>query len=353
MTTWSAQNLVSNLSVGILVVDESLAVCFANAAAESFFEQSCNQLQGQALSKIFLYSSLDTARLHKAIRYRDSFSDGEVQLTFADGRHTLAEITVSSLEKENNSYLLLEIKQIDNLKRISQENQQWAQQQAARDLVRGLAHEIKNPLGGLRGAAQLLEKELADLELQEYTGLIIEQADRLRNLVDRLLGPNHPPRFKWHNLHQLLEKIRTLLSLDDIAEIELYRDYDPSIPEVWVDDEKIQQAVLNIARNAVQALKGKGRIDFITRIERQVTIHGTRYPLCARIRIIDNGPGIPEQLKDTLFYPMTTGNQDGTGLGLSIAQTLIDHHRGKIEVDSWPGHTEFTIYLPIDKKEPK
>ncbi|GAB3013995.1 nitrogen regulation protein NR(II) [Bowmanella dokdonensis] len=344
--------LIGNLSIALLLLDESLRVQFANPAAESFFEQSRNQLEGQELRRLFLQSSLETERLRSALEFRQSFSDSEVQVTFADGRHSLAEITVTSLEQQGSPRLLVEFKKIDNLRRISQENQQWAQQQAARDLVRGLAHEIKNPLGGLRGAAQLLEKQLKEPELQEFTRLIIEQADRLRNLVDRLLGPNKPPNFQWHNLHRVLEKIRTLLSLDEIAEVELVRDYDPSIPDLWIDDEKIQQAVLNIARNAVQVLEGKGVIRFITRIERQVTIHGKRYPLCAQIRIIDDGPGIPERLKDTLFYPMVTGKQDGTGLGLSIAQNLIDHHRGKIEVESWPGHTEFTIYLPIDKKEP-
>ncbi|GAA0357351.1 nitrogen regulation protein NR(II) [Bowmanella denitrificans] len=352
MTTGSPESLIGHLSLAVLLLDDELKVRYANPAAESFFEQSFNQLQGQELRKLFLQSSLETQRLLGALQYRESFSDSEVQVTFADGRHSLADIMVTSIEQRKQPMLLLEIKKIDNLRRISQENQQWAQQQAARELVRGLAHEIKNPLGGLRGAAQLLEKQLADPELREFTQLIIEQSDRLRNLVDRLLGPNKPPNFQWHNLHWVLEKIRTLLSLDEIADVQLVRDYDPSIPELWIDDEKIQQAVLNIARNAVQVLEGKGVIRFITRIERQVTIHGKRFPLCAQIKIIDNGPGIPDRLKDTLFYPMVTGKQDGTGLGLSIAQNLIDHHRGKIEVESWPGHTEFTIYLPIDKKEP-
>lgn len=352
MTTGFPQGLISQLSLALVVLDSELKVRYANPAAEAFFEQSLNQLQGHELRKLFLQSSIETQRLVNALRDRDSFSDSEVQVIFADGRHSLADITVSSIEHQGQSMLLLEIKKIDHLRRISQENQLWAQQQAARELVRGLAHEIKNPLGGLRGAAQLLEKQLEEAELREFTGLIIEQADRLRNLVDRLLGPNKPPSFQWHNLHKVLEKIRTLLSLDEIADVQLVRDYDPSIPELWIDEEKIQQAVLNIARNAVQVLEGKGVIRFVTRIERQVTIHGKRYPLCAQIKIIDNGPGIPERLKDTLFYPMVTGKQDGTGLGLSIAQNLIDHHRGKIEVESWPGHTEFTIYLPIDKKEP-
>ncbi|MDF2179188.1 nitrogen regulation protein NR(II) [Aliiglaciecola sp. CAU 1673] len=345
--------LMANLSVGVLVLDDKLCVQYANASAERFFEQSRNQLMGHAIHKLFVQSSLETQRLRDALQNHLDFSDGEVQLTFVDGRHLLAEVTVTSLVHQNHPCLLVEFKQIDNLRRISQENQLWAQQQAARDLVRGLAHEIKNPLGGLRGAAQLLERQLDDPEQKEFTGLIIEQADRLRNLVDRLLGPNKPPNLQWHNVHKVLEKILTLLSLDCGNNIEFVRDYDPSIPDLYIDDEKIQQAVLNIARNAVQAMEGRGRIRFITRVERQVTIHGKRHPLCAQIKIIDNGPGIPDRLKDTLFYPMVTGKKDGTGLGLSIAQQLVDHHRGKIEVESWPGHTEFTLFLPIDKKEAK
>ncbi|AWL10653.1 Histidine kinase [Saliniradius amylolyticus] len=345
-------NLLNQLSTTLLVLDARLTVVYANPASEGFFEQSRNQLRGQPLERLVLQSSLETQRLEDALEQRSSFSDTEVKMTLFDGRHCLAEITVSSFNEQEQELLLLEIKPIDSLRRISKENQQWAQQQAARELVRGIAHEIKNPLGGIRGAAQLLQMQLQDPELGEYTGLIVEQSDRLRNLVDRLLGPNQPPQFDWHNLHQVLEKIRTLISVDDFADIKLVRDYDPSIPDIWMDQDKIQQAVLNIARNSAQALEGQGQIRFVTRIERNVVIHGRNTPLCARIQIIDNGPGIPDELKDTLFYPMVSGKQDGTGLGLSIAQHLIDHHRGKIEVESWPGETQFTIYLPIDKREP-
>ena len=244
---------------------------------------------------------------------------------------------------------LLELRKIDQQKRISQEQQQHTQQIAARDLVRGLAHEIKNPLGGLRGAAQLLEKALPDESLKEYTGIIIAQADRLRNLVDRLLGPQRPGRHQVHNVHSVLEQVRRLVEMELPPGIKIERDYDPSIPDFEMEQEQLQQAFLNIVRNAVEAMHGQGTIKLKTRTVFQITIHGKRYRLAAEIRIIDDGPGIPESIRDTLFYPMVTGKEGGTGLGLSIAQNLIDQHKGRIECVSWPGHTEFCIYLPLRK----
>ena len=348
-------NLLDNLSTAIIVTDADYAIVYANHAAQTLLQLSKKQLLSFSLYQFFTDQSLDYSRLKETLTEGDGFSDSEAQLSLVDGRFVTAELTVTRIERDCRDCLMLEIKKIDQQKRISQESLQWAQQQAARDLIRGLAHEIKNPLGGIRGAAQLLDKELNNPSLQEFTQMIIEQSDRLRNLVDRLLGPNHLPSFNWHNVHRVLETVRTLVSLDDEHHIEFIRDYDPSIPDLWIDKDMIQQAVLNIVRNSMQALKeldGDGQIRLITRIERQMTIHGQRFPLVAEIKVIDNGPGIPTELKDTIFYPMVTGKRDGSGLGLSIAQTLIDHHRGKIEVESWPGHTEFTIYLPIDKKEP-
>ncbi len=345
-------HLLQSLTTAVLLLDDKLRVLGANAAAEALMRVSEQRMLQQRLPDLLLYSSLSVARLYRAARQTGSFTDSEVQLHFIDGRHSLIDLTVSTIEYQQQKALLLEVKIIDQQRRISQENIQWAQQQAAKEMIRGLAHEIKNPLGGLRGAAQLLQRQLDGPELREFTQIIIEQADRLRNLVDRLLGPNTPGQFTWHNIHAVIEKIRTLVQLDDIGNITLTRDYDPSIPDVWIDADKIQQALLNIVRNSVQALQGKGEIIIVTRVQRQQMIHGKRHPLCAEIKVIDNGPGIPPNLRDTLFYPMVTGKQDGTGLGLSIAQNVIDHHQGKVECHSWPGHTEFVIYLPIIQKEP-
>jgi two-component system nitrogen regulation sensor histidine kinase GlnL len=241
------------------------------------------------------------------------------------------------------------MRKIDQQRRLTQELNQHAQQQAAKLLVRGLAHEIKNPLGGLRGAAQLLEKMLPDPSLTEYTHIIIEQADRLRALVDRLLGPQKPGKKTQENLHQVLEKVRQLVELESQNSITIERDYDPSLPEILMDADQIEQAMLNIVSNAAQILASQehGKITIRTRTVHQANIHGKRCKLAARIEITDNGPGIQPELQDTLFYPMVSGREGGTGLGLSISQNLIDQHNGKIDVESWPGHTNFTIYLPI------
>ncbi|GAC15038.1 nitrogen regulation protein NR [Aliiglaciecola lipolytica E3] len=346
--------LLESLATAVLVLDENLSIRYANLAAQSLLELSENQLLGCPLTQFVSHSSVTFARLEKAFDRDQGFSDGEVLFAFADGRHVLTDVTVTTFDFEEKSALMVEIKVIDQQKRISQESQQWAQLQAARELIRGLAHEIKNPLGGVRGAAQLLEKELHSPDLKEFTQVIIEQSDRLRNLVDRLLGPNSLPNFEWVNIHKVLEKIRTLVKLDATHNIVIERDYDPSIPDLYLDQDMLQQAVLNIVTNSIQALDGSetpGEITIRSRIKRRFTIHGVKYPLVAQVKIIDNGPGIPVELKDTLFYPMVTGKSNGTGLGLSIAQSLVDHHKGKIDVESWPGHTAFKIYLPIEKKD--
>lgn len=190
---------------------------------------------------------------------------------------------------------------------------------------------------------------LPDPSLTEYTHIIIEQADRLRALVDRLLGPQKPGKKTQENLHQILEKVRQLVELESQNSIIIERDYDPSLPEILMDADQIEQAMLNIVSNAAQILAHQehGNITIRTRTVHQANIHGKRCKLAARIEITDNGPGIPPELQDTLFYPMVSGREGGTGLGLSISQNLIDQHNGKIDVESWPGHTTFTIYLPI------
>ncbi|WP_158970856.1 nitrogen regulation protein NR(II) [Paraglaciecola sp. L3A3] len=352
-----SETLLDNLSTAVLQLNEKMHIRYANHAAQALFERSLGLLMDYPIYQFISTSSLDIERLKHSMEQGESFSDSEVELTFLDGRHTQADVSVTSMRELNRSYLLIEIRLVEQQKKISQDNHQWAQQQAAKELVRGLAHEIKNPLGGIRGAAQLLEKELHSEELKEFTGVIIEQSDRLRNLVDRLLGPNIRPKFNWYNVHEVLEKVCTLVNLDPSHSISIIRDYDPSIPDLYLDQDMFQQATLNIVRNSVQALMQypeiKGEIRIVTRIDRRVIIHGVCFPLCVKISIIDNGPGIPAELKDTLFYPMVTTKAEGSGLGLSISQTLIGHHRGKIDVESWQGKTEFTLYIPIERKDPE
>jgi len=337
------------LSTAVLVLDRQLVIRHINSAGEQLLAQSARRLLGEPLPRLFEHLSLDITRLYDLFDNGHSFTDSEVTLVLGDGSQLLLDITVSALLTDSQRYALLELKRVDKQRRISQEVQQAAQQQAARELIRSLAHEIKNPLGGLRGAAQLLEKELPSQDLKEFTQIIIEQADRLRNLVDRLLGPQRPGHHETHNIHAVLEKARQLVSLEYGAALAINRDYDPSIPDFAMDPEQLQQAILNIISNAVQALNGKGVIHLTTRIGHNVSLHGIRHRLVAEIGIIDNGPGIPETLQDTLFYPMVSGRNGGTGLGLSISQTLINRHGGKIECHSRPGRTEFIITLPLDK----
>ncbi|WP_299019944.1 nitrogen regulation protein NR(II) [uncultured Photobacterium sp.] len=348
MTAAFTPLILDNLVTAILLLDEGLSIRYVNPAAEQLLSFSKRRLNNAHFPELLQHSSLDLGLIQATLQSGQGLADSDVTFVI-DGRHYTLELNASPLSWQKELLILLELKPIDQQRRISQELSQHAQQQAARELVRGLAHEIKNPLGGLRGAAQLLEKTLPDPSYKEYTQMIIEQADRLRNLVDRLLGPQRPGSRQVDNIHVVLEKVRQLVTLDSGSNIQLQRDYDPSLPDFTMDPEQLEQAILNIVSNAAQALQqhGGGNITLKTRTAHQTLIHGKRYRIAAKIDIIDDGPGIPGDIQDTLFYPMVTGREGGTGLGLSIAQNLIDQHQGKIEVISWPGHTKFTIYLPI------
>lgn len=252
------------------------------------------------------------------------------------------------LEDGKLSEILIELQQVDRHLRITKEEQLLAQQNTSRMLVRGLAHEIKNPLGGLRGAAQLLDLELQDPELKEYTQIIIAESDRLQDLMDKMLGPNKPAHKSQLNIHEVLERVRHLVTVEAAHGIMLQTNYDPSIPEIFADKNQLIQAILNIVRNAVQAVQNHGVITIKTRVQRHMTIGRKRYKLTVKIDIIDNGPGIKPELMGQIFYPMITGRAEGTGLGLSIAQSLINQHNGLIECESEPGNTVFSIYLPLE-----
>lgn len=343
-----SHTILNNVVTATLMLDELLCVRYANPAAEQLFSQSAKRITNQPLSKLIQHASMDLALLTQPLQSGQSITDSDVTFV-VEGKPLMLEVTVSPMSWEKELYLLVEMRRIGQQRRLTQELNQHAQQQAAKLLVRGLAHEIKNPLGGLRGAAQLLERMLPDQSLTEYTQIIIEQADRLRALVDRLLGPQKLGKKKSENLHLILEKVRQLVELEGGTDLVIERDYDPSLPDIIMDTDQIEQALLNIVSNAAQILSHQKhqQITLRTRTVHQASIQGQRHKLVARIEIIDNGPGIPMELQDTLFYPMVSGREGGTGLGLSISQNLIDQHNGKIEVESWPGRTTFTIYLPI------
>ncbi|WP_190320047.1 nitrogen regulation protein NR(II) [Candidatus Enterovibrio escicola] len=341
------KTVIDNLITAVLVLDNDLLVTYANPAAEQLFCQSSRRLRGHSFTKLVKQSSIDLFVVKETIKNGQGLTDSDVTLEI-NGRQRKVELSASRLIYEHCTSILLEIRTISHQQRISNELSQKEQQHAARELVRRLAHEIKNPLGGLRGAAQLLEKMLPDPSLKEYTRIIIEQADRLRKLVDRLLEPQKPGRLQQENIHVILEKVRLLVTLESQC-INVVRDYDPSLPNIEINPEQMEQAMLNVINNAAQILQDtkNAKITLRTRTKHQVIINGQRHRLTARIDISDNGPGIATELQDTLFYPMISGRLGGTGLGLSITRNLIEQHKGKIYVNSQPGNTTFTILLPI------
>lgn len=340
------QQLPNQMATAVIVLDSTLVIQYVNPSAEAMLVKSFDKLYGHKFNEAFFHCSIDNNRFQQLIDSGQEFTDNDVVLDFFSHDSITVELSASSVEFNQKPHLLLELRQIDQQKKISNEAFQQKQWASGRDLIKGLAHEIKNPLGGLRGAAQLLNRELTP-EQQEYTGMIIEQADRLTNLVDRLLGPNQLPVIKEQNIHQVLEKVYQLLKFDNPKNINFHRDYDPSLPEILFDEEKLQQAVLNIVRNAIQAISENGNITLKTRIASNQTINSKKIRLCVNINIIDDGPGIPPEIQDTLFYPMVTGRSNGTGIGLSISQTLIHQHHGRISCKSRPGKTNFNILLPI------
>lgn len=337
------------LTTAILLLDNQLAVTYFNPACSALLSLGDKRIYQQPFDQLFQYTDLNMQRFYLALSQQLNFNVTDIKAISQDNRHLLLDITVTYSDNPAQ-HLLLEIRQIDQQRKISLESLQQHQHLAARDLIRNLAHEIKNPLGGLRGAAQLLELSLTD-ELTEYTQLIIAQVDRLTNLVDRLLGPYRPPKIQQNNLHQMIEQVRQLALMDNPHQAQFTLDYDPSIPDFPFDSELLQQALLNIVRNAQQALITGGTICLQSRVLFQHTLHGKRYKLVALIKVIDNGPGIAAEIKDTLFYPMVSTQPQGNGLGLSIAQTLLHQHGGWIDCDSWPGHTAFSLYIPIVNSE--
>ena len=335
------------LSTAVVVLDRGLALLYANPAAETMFAFSQKNVLGLPLIRLLslhngnasLFDMLNKARVHEA-----GFSENELTLETTAGTILHTACTVTSAEGQR---LMLEFHQQDQQMKIAREEKILAHQQLNRELIRNLAHEIKNPLGGIRGSAQLLEHELPNPELREYTQVIVKEADRLQALMNRLLTPHRLPKLVSLNIHEVLERVRTLVLAEFPAGITIKRDYDTSLPELVGEKEQLIQALLNVTRNAAQAINASGNICIVTRIARQLTLARIRHRYAIKIDIIDNGPGIAAPLQDKIFYPLVSGREGGTGLGLSIAQDLVNQHQGIIEFDSVPGHTRFTVLLPI------
>ena len=346
------QRVLENLTTSTLLFDQELRLSYINPAGEMLFAASARQAQGLTLHELLPKATALVASVERALDSGHPYTERELRLALADGRIITVDCTVTPLlETKQPTALLVELLHVDRHLRIAREEHLLAQHQAARALVRGLAHEIKNPLGGLRGAAQLLERELPDEDLREYTRIIIQEADRLQNLMNRMLGPNSLPQKRDINIHEVLEHVRGLVRAEAAPGVRIERDYDPSIPTLRADPDLLIQATLNIVRNALQVLGEQGTIQLRTRALRQVTIGQRRHKLVVRIDISDDGPGIDPELIESIFYPMVTGRANGTGLGLSIAQSLVNQHGGLIECASRPGRTVFTILLPLDSSD--
>ena len=332
------------LATAVLIADKQRITRYLNPAAENLLGISAYHALGRPVGQLLGECPELVRALDHALSEGTSFTEHDVALPI-NGHTLVLSATVSPLE-ENDGAAVIELHPAAGNVRIARDEQVMAQTQASQQLLRQLAHEIRNPLGGIRGAAQLLEAELDSTDLREYTQVIIQETNRLQSLLDRLLTPAKRPVIQAVNVHEVLERVRSLLRAE-FPLLQFQCDYDTSLPELEGDPEQLIQAVLNITRNAAQAMDGEGRIHFRTRIARQVTLSMKLWKLAIRLDVIDNGPGIPEDMISRVFFPLVSGREGGTGLGLTLAQSLIQRHEGAIHVESQPGRTCFSIYLPI------
>ncbi len=348
----SSDLIDDTLSTAIIVLDTSFTILKMNAAAENIFGQSrervikksFNTILNQELKKEDIQFALDfVSKNAKPHVIRGCYLHNKQE------RITSVDCIANPIFTQGEfAGIVLELYRTDHQLRVAREDQLLSQQEATQKLVRGMAHEIKNPLGGVRGAAQLLESELEDEALKEYTTIIIAEADRLKNLVDRMLGARSPNKNELINIHEVLERVRRLVKADIPKDVKLTFDYDPSIPTFNADLDNLIQIVLNIVVNALKAVGESGNIQFKTRVMRNHIINHKQHKLSLRLEVKDDGDGVPDDIRDNLFFPMISGSIDGTGLGLSIAQSLAQRQNGVIEFESQPGATCFTLSLPMD-----
>ena len=341
------------LATAVVVVDDNQAVLYMNPAAENLFEASHTSAAGLTIERLLGENAILAAAISYSRANHSSYTEHEIEIATSGRQRLNLACTVSPADLgDDAAAMLLEFRQIDQQLRVEREARLLEQSQAHRELIRNLAHEIKNPLGGIRGAAQLLDRELERPGLHEYTQVIIKESDRLQALMDRLLTPPRLPLPGPVNIHEVLERVRSVM-LAEFPDIAVRRDYDTSLPLLTGDREQLIQVVLNIVRNAAQAIKvsgmdlASGEIRLKTRVARQVTIARRRFRHAVQIEISDNGPGIPENMRERVFQPLISGREGGSGLGLTIAHNFITQHRGAITVDSVPGRTCFTLLLPV------
>lgn len=343
------------LATSVLLLNREGIIEVANAAAEDLFGRSRRQLQGQLASKLFD----DVEDLEASISHSMSGRFADVrQVTSVRRGAESVQVTVTTVTLTGQPWsVLVEAREVEQ-RMLADRNQRLVEEiETHRELLRNLAHEVKNPLGGLRGAAQLLEAELSDISLTEYTQVIISEADRLQALVDRLIGPQRVPlNARPVNIHEICERVCALIQAEYRASISIVRDYDASVPDIMGDAARLMQAVLNVARNAAQALSGQEeggdappwQMTLRTRIARQVMLAHRQHRMALVLSIIDNGPGVPDHIRERIFHPLVTGRAGGTGLGLSLSQDFVQQHGGLIEFESRPHHTEFRLILPME-----
>jgi two-component system nitrogen regulation sensor histidine kinase GlnL len=350
---FDATDLLDALSTGIIMLDAQLCPIYANVAAQDLLAFSLNKARGRPFGDFLHDSNGLVGILRRSLETGEGFADRELTVRPAGAPRDLRtlDVTITPLEGQlTGTHLLLELADTTQRKRISRENDLLARLDGSRLMIKQLAHEIKNPLGGLRGAAQLLERELQQASLKEYTQVIIGEADRLAALVDSMAGPNRLPQKANINVHEICEHVYHLLRAEARPGVLVDRDYDPSLPNALLDRNQIIQALLNVARNALQAVgqtPSGGKVLFRTRALSNVSIGSARHRLIASLQIEDNGPGVPDDLRSSIFYPLVTGRANGSGLGLAVAQELVTRNGGLVEFESEPGRTVFTLLLPL------
>jgi two-component system nitrogen regulation sensor histidine kinase GlnL len=344
------QKLINELTTGVVILDPQGQISYMNTSAEDTLGISRRRARGRRLTEVAPGFAEVDELCERALQERKSFGrEIPVPAPIRDGRELELALRATPLENAGEDGLLLELFDITQRHQLDRENALATQHGVSRRMIQQLAHEIRNPLGGLRGAAQLLQRELNDADQQEFTRVIIREADRLASLMDGLLGPGTQPSKRMLNVHEVLEHIATIAESES-PRLHIARDYDPSLPDLSLDRDQMTQALLNIVRNAAQVTEGRGQIVLRTRVLTNVLLNQRQYRLVACIEVQDNGPGVPEEIAETLFYPLVTSRESGTGLGLPLAQDLIKRHGGSIEYDSAPGHTVFTVQLPIDER---
>ncbi len=353
MPNIESSKILDYLNSSIICLSEDLKINQVNATAEVFFDTSEKVLLNKPFASLFAPNEENSilSSLQFSLTYNHQITEHEACLTLANRKSIITDYSIHPIIEVNRLNLLIELLPLDRHLEIARDGHRISQQTASQQLARGMAHEIKNPLGGIRGAAQLLEGEISNPELKEYTDVIIREVDRLQRLLNSMLGPNRKIEKEKINILEVLEHVRSLIQAE-FPKLTIDRDYDPSIPELMADKNQLIQAFLNIARNSAQSVNEnqhkKGEITFRTRINRQHTVGNKRYKHVMQIDIIDNGPGIADEVLENLFLPMVTNKADGTGLGLPIAQQIIVGHDGIIQCQSDPAQTTFTTLLPLE-----